>query len=133
LQSAGTSGTWGNSYVYDAWGNLNEKNVTIGSGESWTNVADGNNHLLYPYGYDNAGNLTTLYGTPYNKFNAENQWVNQSTYGVSYLYDGDGHRVKASGGASGTRVYIYDMAGRVIEEVDQNGNLLNQYTFLAGC
>src|SRR6202044_566673 len=40
------------------------------------------------------------------------------------------HRVKASGGQHGTRVFIYDTAGRVIEEVDQSGNLLNQYTFL---
>ena len=46
------------------------------------------------------------------------------------LYDGDGDKVQTSGGASGTRVYIRDTAGRVLEETDQNGNVLNDYFYL---
>lgn len=49
---------------------------------------------------------------------------------MSYLYDGDGRKVKDSGGASGTRVYVYDTAGRVIEEMDQNGSVINEYFYL---
>jgi len=66
----------------------------------------------------------------HNVFNAEGQWAHQTTYNIYYSYDGDGRRVKASGGASGTRVYIRDTAGRVLEETDQNGNVLNDYFYL---
>ena len=68
-------------------------------------------------------------GGPYdNRFNLENQWTNQNTFNVTYLYDGDGQRVMASGGASGTRVFWYDEAGNVIEEED--GSNVNEYLYL---
>jgi RHS repeat-associated protein len=131
LYTAGTSGTWGDTYGYDSRGNLLSKTVTRGSGESWSNAVDANNHMT-GWGYDGAGNLTSVDGIVYNTFNAENQWTQQSTLNVSYLYDGDGLRVKSSGGASGTRIYAYDAAGRMIEEFDQNGNVLNEYLYLGG-
>ena len=117
-------------YGYDTWGNLLSKTVTAGSGDSWSNAVDGDNHLTPAQGYDGAGNFTSVDGVQYNYFNAENQWTRQSSFNVSYLYDGDGKRVQASGGASGTRIYAYDAAGRVIEEMDQNGNVLNEYMYL---
>src|SRR5271166_202903 len=49
--------------------------------------------------------------------------------GVSYLYDGDGRRVKSSGGASGTRTYWYDEAGNVVGESGANNA---EYFYLAG-
>jgi RHS repeat-associated protein len=116
-------------YGYDAWGNLLTKTVTSGSGEYWSQTADSNNRLQ-GWVYDGAGNLTNTPGGPYdNKFNAENQWTYQNTSNVSYLYDGDGRRVRSSGGASGTRTYWYDEAGNVLEESGTNGA---EYFYLAG-
>jgi RHS repeat-associated protein len=61
------------------------------------------------------------------------QLLHQSSYNVSYLYDGDGRRVQSSGGASGTRIYWYDEAGQVIMESMQGGSgFLNEYLYVGG-
>ncbi len=130
LSSAGTSATWGDSYGYDSWGNLLSKTITKGTAESLSVTVDANNHLN-GYGYDGNGNLTSLNGVTYNHFNIENQWTSQTTYGVTYLYDGDGNRVKSSGGASGTRVYWYDDDGNVVDQTDQSG-IPTLYFYLNG-
>src|SRR5712672_3810570 len=49
---------WGNSYGYDAWGNLLAKTVTKCSAESLSVVAGNNNRLQGGYTYDSAGNMT---------------------------------------------------------------------------
>jgi hypothetical protein len=54
----GKSQYWGNSYGYDAWGNLLQKSVTKCSAESLNVTALANNRLS-GYGYDAAGNMTT--------------------------------------------------------------------------
>ena len=64
--------------------------------------------------------------------NGENQWIKQTTYGVNYSYDGDGERVEASGGSSGTRIYWYDESGNVLSESDQNGATKSNYIYLNG-
>src|SRR5579863_3432278 len=79
-----------------------------------------------------AGNLTSVNGVSTNVFNAENQWVQQTTYGVNYVYDGDGERVEAYGGPSGTRVYWYDDSGNVLSETDQTGAYKNDYIYFGG-
>jgi YD repeat-containing protein len=49
------------------------------------------------YGYDQAGNLTSIPGTGETfSYDAENRIA--STAGVSYTYDGDGQRVAKSSG-----------------------------------
>ena len=48
---------WGNSYGYDAWGNLLQKSVTKCSAENFSAVALANNRLS-GYSYDAAGNMT---------------------------------------------------------------------------
>jgi hypothetical protein len=131
LLTAGTSGCgsncWGDTYTYDPWGNLTAKTVTQGIGESFSATVNGSNQLV-GRGYDSAGNLD---GTPtQNTYNAENQWTYQNVYNVTYLYDGDGRRVKSSGGASGTRIYVYDTDGRVQRELDQNGTVVKDYFYL---
>ncbi len=68
--------------------------------------------------------------TVYNTFNAENQWIGQSSFHVAYLYDGDGDKVKDSGGASGTRIYVHDVQGNVLEELAQNGVVNDEYVYL---
>ena len=47
---------WGNSYGYDAWGNLLQKNVTKCGAENLSVTVLANNQLS-GYGYDAAGNL----------------------------------------------------------------------------
>ena len=47
---------WGNNYVYDAWGNLLQKNVTKCSAENLQVTAAANNRLT-GYSYDAAGNM----------------------------------------------------------------------------
>ena len=128
LQSAGTSSTWGDNYGYDAWGNLLSKTVTRGSAETWSQPATGKNQIS-AWGYDLAGNQNNVSGHVYNLYDAENQWTSQTLYHVSYVYDGDGRKVKDWGGASGTRISIDDTAGRVIMEVDQNGTWLSEYLY----
>ena len=101
-------------------------------GESWNNTADQYNHLN-GWGYDGTGNLNAgVNGNAVNIFNGENQWIQQTHYNVTYGYDGDGHRVEASGGSLGTRLYWYDESGNVLSELDQNGATKSNYIYLNG-
>src|SRR5260370_3157531 len=61
---------WGNSYGYDAWGNLLSKSVTKCSGENLSVTAAANNQLQGGYTYDAAGNMTY-----------------DATSGLNYSYD----------------------------------------------
>src|SRR5713226_9663495 len=54
----GKSEYWGNSYGYDAWGNLTSKTVTKCSAENLSAPSLVNNQLS-GYGYDAAGNMTS--------------------------------------------------------------------------
>ncbi len=128
-----TTYAWGNIYVYDGWGNLLQKTnmPTKTLGESWNIGVDNNNHLA-GYSYDGAGNLTNVNGFSGTVYNAENQWIQQTHFGINYTYDGIGRRVEATGGSSGTRVYWYDESGNVLSESDQNGVFQNDYIFFNG-
>ena len=101
------------------WENLISKTVTRGTGESLSTSTNSNNQFV-GWTYDRGNARNTPGGQYDNHFNAENQWIWQNTFGVSYLYDGDGERVKAWGGASGTRVYWKDESGRVLAESGTN-------------
>jgi len=123
---------WGNSYVYDAWGNLIGKNITKCGAEHLPMTALANNQLS-GYGYDAAGNMTT---DPTDNMSAfydpENRIARASTIqGVfTYFYDGDGNRVEKSGNGSGM-LYWYMTPG-VVAESDLTGNLKSEYIFLNG-
>ena len=39
--------------------------------------------------------------------------------------------METSGGASGTRIYAYDAAGHVVEEMSQTGAVQNEYLYLS--
>src|SRR5579863_5595828 len=67
----GASEYWGNSYGYDAWGNLLQKTVTKCSAESLSVTALANNQLS-GYNYDAAGNMT-----------------HDATTGNNYTYDAE--------------------------------------------
>jgi RHS repeat-associated protein len=119
---------WGNSYTYDAWGNLTNKTVTKCGAENLSAPSLPNNQLS-GYGYDAAGNMTsdptdglTL------TYDQENRI--QGAGGYSYTYDADGNRVKKSNGSTGT-IYWY-MAPGIVAESDLAGTLKSEYVFFDG-
>src|SRR5436309_5801634 len=120
---------WGNSYIYDAWGNLNQKQVTKCSAENLDTAVNANNRLQ-SYDYDAAGNMTKdNNGTKY-IYDAENRI--SSTSGFSYVYDADGNRVQKinanTNPATGT-LYWY-MSPGIVGESDLSGSLQSEYVFL---
>jgi RHS repeat-associated protein len=127
---------WGNSYIYDAWGNLVGKTnlpTPKCSPESLDVTADTQNRLHVKFGadyqYDAAGNMTyhALSAQNYS-YDAENRITGAN--GFTYTYDGDGNRVGKSNGTTGT-LYWY-MAPGVVAESDASGNLQSEYVFFHG-
>jgi RHS repeat-associated protein len=118
---------WGNSYGYDAWGNLLKKTVTKCSAENLSATALNNNQLA-GYAYDAAGNVThDTSGLTYN-YDQENRITGAA--GFTYRYDADGNRVEKSNGSTGT-LYWY-MSPGIVAESDLAGNLQSEYVFFDG-
>ncbi len=124
----GKSEYWGNSYGYDAWGNLLNKSVTKCSAENLSVAALANNQLT-GYGYDAAGNMTSdpTDGITLN-YDQENRITGAAGY--TYTYDADGNRVKKSNGTTGT-LYWYMTPG-IVGESDVAGVLKSEYVFFGG-
>jgi RHS repeat-associated protein len=126
---------WGNSYGYDPWGNLLQKNVTKCGAENLSVTADAHNWIHASgtdYLYDAAGNMT--YDATANlayTFDEENRLTGAAGY--TYTYDGDGNRVRKSNGnlaANGT-LYWYMTPG-VVAETDLAGTTKSEYIFFGG-
>jgi RHS repeat-associated protein len=124
LLTAGDQAHWSNSYVYDAWGNLYQKNPGTLPGEGLSKVPDTNNHLS-GLTYDAAGNVTNDGTGGTFVFDGENRI--QIAGGVTYTYDAYGRRVKKSTGIN----YWYGPGGVVLAETDSGGNF-TYYVFFAG-
>jgi RHS repeat-associated protein len=127
---------WGNSYSYDAWGNLLGKSVTKCGAENLVVTADAHNWIHASgtdYQYDAAGNMTFNATAPAQAytFDQENRLTGASGY--AYTYDGDGNRVRKSNGntASSGTLYWY-MAPGVVAESDLAGTLKSEYVFFDG-
>jgi RHS repeat-associated protein len=126
---------WGNSYGYDAWGNLLQKTITKCGAEHFSVTADSHNWLHASgtdYQYDAAGNMTydATASLSYT-FDQENRLTGAAGY--SYTYDGDGNRIRKSNGnlaANGT-LYWYMTPG-VVAETDLAGTLKSEYIFFDG-
>ncbi|HEY6349654.1 MAG TPA: hypothetical protein VI636_09615, partial [Candidatus Angelobacter sp.] len=119
---------WGNSYGYDAWGNLLQKTVTKCSAENLSVTALANNQLV-GYGYDAAGNMIhdATSGLIYT-FDQENRITGAAGY--TYTYDADGNRVEKSNGTTGT-IY-WHMSPGIVAESDLTGALKSEYVFFYG-
>jgi RHS repeat-associated protein len=124
LITAGDQTHWSNSYVYDAWGNLYQKNPGVLPGEGLSAVPDTNNHLS-GLTYDAAGNVTNdgLGGVFF--FDAENRIKTAGS--VTYFYDAYGRRIQKSTGIN----YWYGPGGQAFAETDSAGNWTN-YIFFGG-
>jgi YD repeat-containing protein len=128
-QANSTGPTWGENFTIDPWGNLTNRAAV--PGKTYTellNVAANNNNQLSGFGYDAAGNMTQNGSVTYT-YNAENQLV--STAGWTYVYDGDGERVKKSNGSAGT-LYWRGTASEPVAESSLSGTSLEEYIFLGG-
>jgi RHS repeat-associated protein len=123
LLSAGDNGHWANTYVYDAWGNLTNKNVSGPTGENLQKAADANNHLS-GMSYDAGGNVTNDGLGHTFVFDAENRIITGA--GVTNTYDADGRRIAKSTGIN----YWYAPGGAALAETDSSGNSTN-YIFFA--
>lgn len=125
LSSAQTATTWGNSYVYDAWGDLLQKNVIRGTAESMTLTFNNKNQVSTPaFTYDGAGNVTwdTVNAM---KYDAESRMTPVS--GATYTYDGDGRRVQKS---DGTLYWVDDSFEPL--SVGTTSGITQDYIFLNG-
>jgi RHS repeat-associated protein len=130
---------WGNSYVYDAWGNQLQKNITKCGAEHLLATADAQNriHVSAPdYLYDAAGNMTTDVTDGVTAvYDPENRISTATSNGITttYTYDSNGNRVRKSNGnlaASGT--LYWQMTPGVVAETDLAGTLKSEYVFFDG-
>ncbi|HEV3038047.1 MAG TPA: RHS repeat-associated core domain-containing protein [Candidatus Angelobacter sp.] len=122
---------WGNSYSFDAWGNLKEKKVTKCQAENLSAAANTNNRLQ-DYTYDAAGNMTVDNNHTNHIYDAENRIT--STSGFTYLYDADGNRVQKTNGNTipATGMLYWYMSSGIVAESDLLGNLQSEYVFFDG-
>jgi RHS repeat-associated protein len=123
---------WGNSYGYDAWGNLLAKTITKCSAEHLSVTADAHNWIHAPapdYQYDAAGNMTYDATASLNyTFDQENRLTGAAGY--TYTYDVDGNRVKKSNSSTGT--LYWHMTPGIVAESDLSGALQSEYVFFDG-
>jgi RHS repeat-associated protein len=124
---------WGNSYSYDAWGNLLGKSVTKCGAENLSVTADAHNWIHASgtdYQYDAAGNMTFNATPPTQTYTWDPENRLMGAAGYIYTYDGDGNRVRKSNGntASSGTLYWYMTPG-VIAESDLAGSLISEYVF----
>jgi RHS repeat-associated protein len=137
------SGTWGEAYSLDAWGNLQQfvpyNGLTLPD-KSAAQTANGQNQII-GFCYDAAGNLLAQSSppcpSPEYSYNAENQLT--FTASTNYLYDGDGNRVEKymlnnQGVLTYQQMYWYGGGGNTLEETDQSGSTsdgaFHEYVFL---
>jgi len=131
LLSAGDKTHWSNIYLYDAWGNLYQKNPGTPAGEYMVKNADANNRLS-GVTYDATGNVTNDgLGNTF-VYDAENRIISVANGGVTtnYVYDPYGRRIKKSTSSAVTN-YWYGPGGEILAETDANANWTN-YVFFGG-
>jgi RHS repeat-associated protein len=128
---------WGNTYGYDAWGNLLNKSVTKCSAEGLSVTADAQNRIhatgTPDYQYDSAGNMTFNATPPTQTYTYDQENRLTGAAGYTYTYDGDGNRVRKSNGslaASGTLYWA--MTPGVVAETDLAGTTKSEYVFFDG-
>jgi YD repeat-containing protein len=127
---------WGNSYVYDAWGNLLQKNVTKCGAEGLTVTADAHNWIHASgtdYLYDAAGNMTRNVTPTVQTYTYDQENRLTGAAGYTYTYDGDGNRVrKSNGNTAGDGTLYWYMTPGVVAESDLAGTLKSEYVFFDG-
>jgi len=122
LATAAGSG-WGDSYTYDGFGNLLQKNVTAGSAPSMNiSVNQANNQIEGVYGvsYDANGNQND------GAYDVENRPINDGTQ--QYAYDAQNRRIW-SWPDMGGRDTLGNATGYTVNMYSASGQKLGAYTF----
>lgn len=124
--------TWTQTFGYDRYGN---RNITAGTGQ--TNLsfdASTNKITTSGYTYDSVGNTTADPSGMTFTYDAENKQLTVANGGGTlgaYLYDGDGKRVKKyNTSPTDNRLFIYDAAGKLIEERSTTGQYAIQTSYV---
>jgi RHS repeat-associated protein len=129
---------WEEQFSYDPWGNLSAiggaSPAYTGCTQEALSVTPATNNQISGFCYDAAGNLLAQSAPPCPfptyAYNAENQMT--TSMGVTYLYDGDGKRVKKSTG----KLYWFGMGSDPLDETDAAGNTnnvsFNEFIFFGG-
>ncbi|MFY9553322.1 MAG: RHS repeat-associated core domain-containing protein [Blastocatellia bacterium] len=133
LGTATETGAWTQTYDYDRWGNRAVRSGSHIPTPRQTPTSNSpsdlpalfnqvNNRIkaTTEYGYDAAGNLTSMPGivagpSDTMTYDAENRQKTFNGTAGQYFYDGDGRRVKKIDG-SGTTVFVYNAVGQLIAE-----------------
>jgi RHS repeat-associated protein len=120
----------------DAWGNLtNRSGVTGKTNYEGLSAAPATaKNQLNGYCHDAAGNLglNAPCPVPYNPtytYDAENRL--KTTAGWTYVYDGDGRRVKKVNGSAGT-LYWPSLSGDTLNESSLGATNLREYVYFGG-
>ncbi|MGH8400147.1 MAG: hypothetical protein ACRESU_03510 [Gammaproteobacteria bacterium] len=138
LTAMDAPGLWGASrFTYDALDNLrykqygsNEQNYNYDANNRLTTVTDNNNNTLYTLGYDAQGNETQRNSDSF-VFDTANRMTGSSA-GGSYIYDGNGRRIKTTA-SDGTVTYtIYDQSGQLLQEYLPAAGKTTDYLYLSG-
>ena len=120
-QSANSGASWtydvaGQTYNYDRYGNRNITSV-LGNVNNYNPTYDTTKNRIAGLTYDSAGNILWD-GLKTMTYDAENRMVGAT--GGSYVYDGEGKRVKRT--AAGQEWwYIYGFGGELVAEYPANG------------
>jgi RHS repeat-associated protein len=126
VTSAGDESHWGESYTYDDWGNMTAKTITRGTGYSFSVTANGNNQLSN-LSYDSAGEvIQDQFGNTFS-YDAEGRILTAGS--GTYVYDGDGNRVKKTNG-SGTTLYWPGAASGVLDESNSSATSFGRQIYL---
>jgi RHS repeat-associated protein len=141
ISQANSSGpSWGETFTIDAWGNLtNKAGVTGKTNTEPFNAAPASiKNQLNAFCHDSAGNLVlnatcpTGSFTPTYSYDIEDRLT--GTAGYTYVYDGDGNRVKKCsnvGCTSGT-LYWTGTGTDPLDETGVGGTLTEEYVFFGG-
>ncbi len=135
------TGPWGTgaaqaalSYTYDGVGNRLTEGGDLGSSSysySANRLTNTTGAKALTFTYDSNGNTLTENGRTYG-YDQNNRLMqaaeNLSTLG-SYLYDGQGRRVKKTADGR-TTAFLYDQQSRLIAETDGSGRLITDYLWL---
>jgi YD repeat-containing protein len=125
---------WGETFTYDAWGNLSKSSYPLKTNYESTNGggggADRYNRAI-GLAYDLAGNVTNDGQHAYT-YDAEGRILTVDGGTVAYAYDGDGRRIKKCSANCTSGTLYWFAAGEVLAESDLSGIWKASYVHLSG-
>lgn len=117
------------TYIYDQKGNVTSKRDALGNTETFSYDANGN--LLEHR--DAEGNLTVrtwdANGNVLSIIQPHEAGANPAHFTTSYSYDTKGNLLTATGPTGAKVVNSYDAKGNLLKTVNENGELLSEFTY----